>query len=438
MTVHEPDPVAPPHAPSQGSPPPEAGAAGAGGPHPGAPQTGGQTGGPTVVRTDAGAQDGLVKCIRCGATEIAYDIVKATLRCGFCRYEWVSAVTLADLGLDGDIGSLKGVVLGSGSTDIVPSSDEVLTFRCTGCGADVVVDTAHGTQARCHWCRSVLSVNQQVPNGAVPDVLLPFRLPQADAVERVREFVGKRQFYAHPRFRAEFVPENVVGVYMPYLVVDLNAKARLEGQGEHLVRRYTVTIKDANGQERSETRYDADLYDVVREFDLHVDDLTIESSADRRDHGAGARTNNVINTILPFDVENAVRYDSGYLSGFTAERRDTDVDGVREPAFAQAKEIARFRARDMVEFYDRGVRWDHERLTVVGQRWVAAYLPVWLYSYNEVRRNGSSRLHYVAVNGRTGETMGSVPVNHRRLLAVSVAVEAVAAVAALLLVVIGL
>ena len=44
-----------------------------------------------------------------------------------------------------------------------------MTFKCTGCGAEVVIDTNHSTQARCHWCRNKLSMNQQVPNGAVPD-----------------------------------------------------------------------------------------------------------------------------------------------------------------------------------------------------------------------------------------------------------------------------
>ncbi len=421
MTVHEPEAAVPPSAPQPAVLPTEA-----------QPSAGPRPDGPAVVRTDAGASDGLVKCSRCGATEISLNVATGNLRCGFCRYEWASAGTIADLGLDGDIGALRGVVVGSGTAAIVPGTDEVLTFRCSACGADVVVDTAHGTQARCHWCRNTLSVNQQVPNGAVPDVVLPFRLPKDEAITRIREFVGKRRFYAHPTFRAEFVPESVVGVYMPYLVADLNTKARLSGQGERLVRSYTVKVRGADGEERDERRYDADVYDVVREFDLHVDDLTIESSADRRDHGASARTNNIINTILPFDVENAVRYDSNYLSGFTAERRDTDIDDVREPAFAQAKEIARFRALDMIGAYDRGLRWDHQQLEVVGQRWVAAYLPVWLYSYHEVRTNGSSLLHYVAVNGRTGETMGSVPVNRRRLFAVSLVVEAVAAVAALL------
>ncbi|MET0328792.1 MAG: TFIIB-type zinc ribbon-containing protein, partial [Luteimonas sp.] len=39
----------------------------------------------------------------------------------------------------------------------------------------------------------------------------------------------------------------------------------------------------------------------------------------------------------------------------------------------------------------------------------------WLYSYHQPGRNGGM-LHYIAVNGRTGETMGSVPVQHWKLL----------------------
>ena len=39
------------------------------------------------------------------------------------------------------------------------------------------------------------------------------------------------------------------------------------------------------------------------------------------------------------------------------------------------------------------------------------------------KKNEKERLHYVAVNGRTGETMGSVPIDISRLLLVSFIVE---------------
>ena len=264
----------------------------------------------------------------------------------------------------------------------------------------------------------MLSMNQQVPNGAVPDMILPFRMPKEAAVAKINEFVRKRAFFAHPTFKAEFNADNVMGVYLPYMVVDLHARARLTGQGEHQTRTYTVKQNDSD-----ETRYDADVYHVVRDFSIYIDDLTVESSSQRRDQTASRNSNNVINAIMPFDVENSVCYDSNYLTGFTSERRDTNLDDLRATAIVQAQDIARNRANATLTFYDRGVRWDDEQLQVPGERWVSAYLPVWLYSYHQRKSDGTSFCHYVAVNARTGKTMGSVPVNQRRLLLASLAIE---------------
>jgi DNA-directed RNA polymerase subunit RPC12/RpoP len=386
---------------------------------------------PQIIRTDADATDGLTKCARCGATEITLDPATGMLRCGYCRFEWQGTEALTAPGLDGPIGELRGVVLGSGATTI-ESTDTVLTFRCGACGADVVIDTNHSTQARCHWCRNVLSMNQQIPNGAVPDMLLPFSLPKATAVAKINEFVKKRQFFAHPRFKKEFAPENVMGVYLPYMVIDVNAHASMSGVGEHELRRYTVKQGDSR-----ETRYDAAVYQVAREFDLHVNDLTVESSSTRLDQRASENTNNIINSIMPFDTANAVRYDANYLAGFTMERRDSNVDQLMPLARTQAADIARYRCNETIQYYDRGVRWDAERLDVVGERWVSAYLPVWLYGYYERRPNGTSFLHYVAVNGRTGETMGSVPIHKAKLLAVSAVVQVIGSVLGLIILVVG-
>ena len=61
-------------------------------------------------------------------------------------------------------------------------------------------------------------------------------------------------------------------------------------------------------------------------------------------------------------------------------------------------------------------------MNVKGQQWKAAYLPVWLYSYQE-KKGEKSLLHYVAVNARTKETMGSVPIHMPKLFIVSMIIE---------------
>jgi hypothetical protein len=52
------------------------------------------------------------------------------------------------------------------------------------------------------------------------------------------------------------------------------------------------------------------------------------------------------------------------------------------------------------------------------------YLPVWLYSFY-FEENGRAMVHYIAVNGRTGETMGSVPVSQGRLILAALTVGTV-------------
>ena len=201
------------------------------------------------------------------------------------------------------------------------------------------------------------------------------------------------------------------------MVVDVNAHANLIGNGEQLVRKYHV--KNGN---HLETRYDADLYDIGRDFDLTINGLTVESNFDRLNNVSVDKTNNVINAIMPFDIENCVKWDANYLKGYTSERRDTNVEQLKNLVDTQSKDIARHAANDTLESYDRGVAWESEKVDIKGQQWKAAYLPVWLYSYQEIK-NDKKLLHYVAVNARTKETMGSVPIHMPKLLLVSFLVE---------------
>ena len=371
------------------------------------------TQGVKIIQTDIGAENGQTKCPKCGSTVISLNQKNGLLRCNYCRNEFAPNKLE---GMVEDLSTLEGRVVGSGAQNIVADTNDVLTFKCSSCGAEVVINTASASQARCHWCRNTLSVNEQIPNGAIPDALLPFSIPKEDAKKQIEDFVGKRKFFAHPKFKKEFTTENIMGVYFPYMIIDANAHVTLSGQGEHRVRRYVRGI----GQ-NAQTYYDADLYNVEREFDLVINGLTVESNSERTSNSNG-QTNNVINAIMPFDTENCVKYDANYLNGFSSERRNTNIEDLENKVKTQSQDIARFAANESLKNYDRGVKWESENLSTKGQQWKTAYLPVWLYSYQQI--SGSKKLlHYVAVNARTKETMGSVPLHIPKLLLISVFVE---------------
>ena len=363
--------------------------------------------GPGIDTVNESLADGLNRCPKCGSTDVRLRGSTSMLMCLFCRHEWQESRVEEEFGLGEGIDDLEGTVVATGAEAITADADDVMTLTCGGCGADVIVDTAHALNARCHWCRHTLNVNQRTPNGAVPDAVLPFRLTHDEAVEKIREFASKRRLFAHARFKKEFVPENVLGVYLPYLVIDARADAAYVGKGEVQTRRWTEKQGD-----NTVTFYAADVYRVNRSVAFTVDDLTIEGAADRAQFD-GSTTNNIINTVLPFDTKNAVKWNSSYLVGFTSEKRDLDVGDLKPVLEDQLLSIGRSEVHESIAEFDRGVRWEQEQIDVGGSRWVSMYLPVWLYSYYQ---ENTRMLHYIAVNARTGETMGSVPVSQWRLI----------------------
>ncbi|WP_185995095.1 TFIIB-type zinc ribbon-containing protein [Nocardioides campestrisoli] len=371
---------------------------------------------PVINTANERLEDGVNRCPACGATEIQLRVSTSMLICLFCRHEWAEATIEPLVSGEGTLRDLTGTTVASGASDIAADAG-MLTMKCSGCGAEVVVNTSEATSSRCHWCRHVLTVNEQMPNGAVPDAVLPFSLTRDQAVENIKEFAGRRRRFAHRRFLREFTPENVIGAYLPYMVVDCNVSGDVQGVGEVETRRF-------GSRDDSETVYNADVYRVDRHVDFTVDDLTLESSTERANMRAFVNTNNVINTILPFDTKNAVQWNASYLVGYSSERRDADVSALMPSLEHQLLSITRSEVYSSVSQYDRGVRWEAEKVEVHGTKWVSMYLPVWLYSYYH-EEGGSAMVHYIAVNGRTGETMGSVPVSHWRLALAALATGSV-------------
>jgi ribosomal protein S27E len=366
---------------------------------------------PVAIDTSAAElKDGQNHCPKCGATDIRHKHGSDLLICLFCRNEWQGQRVEEEFGLGTGLDELTGTVVASGAGDIKADAASLMSFKCAGCGAEVTVNTQTQMTARCHWCRHVFGVNEQVANGAVPDAVLPFHIKKDDAVARIRQFVDKRRLFALKEFKEQFTPENVSAVYLPYMIVDGRASADVAGQAEIKTAEYTR----GSGNDKK-TYYDADVYQVTRHVDFTVDDLPLESSGERGNLDTKTNTNNIINTILPFDTKNAVKWNASYLTGVSSEKRDRDVEHLRPRLEEQLLSIARAKVEPSTSDYDRGVRWEQESLDVHGTRWVSMYLPVWLYSYQQPGgKNGM--LHYIAVNGRTGETMGSVPVQQWKLI----------------------
>ncbi len=396
-------------------------------PGPSAPQPSGPSGSvedPHVIELKHDPNAGvMIKCPRCGSSDIHYSIEATALVCSNCRTQYNEEILESQVDLTSGIRELRGTVVTELAQNLIDA--ETVTLKCRACGAEVVINANEGVQVRCHWCRNYLSMDSRIRNGAVPDAVAPFQVPREQAIEKIRSFVEARKFFAHPRFKREFQPENVVGVYLPYFVFDGMASAHVWGEGEIQTRRWTEKSGDS-----TVTYYSADVYQVGRAFDMEIDDLLLESSSERGNLSDPSQTNNIINAILPFHVKGARRYNPNYLRGFTSERRDINVDQMGFVVRDRLLSIARARADEMTTRYNRRVRWDGEEVDLHGSRWATVYLPVWLYSYYQ---QSKGLKHFVAVNGQNANVMGSVPVNMVALLLVTLLVMVVGTVIGLMI-----
>ena len=151
-------------------------------------------------------KDGANRCPKCGATDIRQRPGTDLLICLYCRNEWHGQRVEEEFGFGEGLDELTGTVIASGARDIDTDVSSLMTYKCTGCGAEVTVNTESTMTARCHGCRHVFGVNEQVANGAVPDAVLPFHIKKDDAVARIRQFVDKWRMFALKEFKEQFTP----------------------------------------------------------------------------------------------------------------------------------------------------------------------------------------------------------------------------------------
>lgn len=338
----------------------------------------------------------LRRCPNCGASDVSTNTGTGKLRCKFCKHEFEDTAVNSDTP-DKTFENAKGDIVSSGASNIVPGQDVIVTFKCPSCGAEVVVNTAEDLAINCHWCRHALTASHKIPNGAVPDILLPFSLKKEDAIAKMKAWLEQYKSRAGELISGLKL-EDAQGVYFPYMVVDAKALYTAEGKAEQ--------TKSKTGSNST-----VDRYLISREFNLFVDDLTLESSSKRLNQDVAVNSNNVINAIMPFDTEKAVAWNPNYLRGFSSEKRDTNINDLKEVVALQCGDIARQSAKETTEQYDRGVHWTKDHISMKGVSWKAAYLPVWLYSFKNEKKPNDSRIYYIAVNARTGETDGVLPID---------------------------
>jgi hypothetical protein len=236
--------------------------------------------------------------------------------------------------------------------------------------------------------------DNSMSNPLIPDRILPFKITKEEAIQKIEEYLKDKRKHARKEFLQAFNPDEIIPVYFPYMLVDIKAHSNVSGLGE----------VDPTGEVRRGKRT-ITVCNVKKEFDLLIDDLMIESNRASSLNTINT-TNHVISAVSPFDTANCVEFNVNFLNGFSSENRDLDVVELNSKIKAIVEDISSKEVEKMEGNFNRGVLWDYPESEIIGTQWTSALLPVWIYSYYE-KTTGVK--YYIAVNGRTGKTIGSIP-----------------------------
>ena len=281
-------------------------------------------------------------------------------------------------------------------TDTTTDSDESATmdlFSCPSCGAEIVTDSTTAA-TYCYFCHNPVVLTGRLSGKFLPDKVLPFAIDKEQATTQFLEWAQKKWFVPRDFFNKTQV-EKLTGVYFPYWAVDATAEGELNGTGTSL------RIWRVGDIEYTETKQ----YEVFRQGTMHFNEL-IKNALTKNEQKI------MVESVQPFQLEQAVPFKNQYLAGFQAEKRDIEYLTLKPEIQQELATYGEELLSDSVSAYTSFSR-KHRQFEVTEEDNQYVLLPVWLVTYQADDAN--KKTFYYAMNGQTGKVAGILPISYRRL-----------------------
>lgn len=317
------------------------------------------------------------KCPNCGAN-LMYSPTTKKLHCDFCGSD-----------VDIDLTSFAEEIPFSELTKVSHDwKDETRVFSCKNCGARTIVSKTEIAPV-CPYCGTpgVLDENDLV--GLKPNAVLPFLIDVPTAIARFKAWV-KRKFFAPGKFKKSAKPEQIKGNYFPAFTFDSDTFSSYTGR---LGKYYYVTVR-RNGKTYRERR--TRWFNVQGTYSLFFNDVLVYANRSRDEKS--------MRKLLPFDTDNAQKYNEDFIYGFGATQYDRD--GTECWGEAQSRMRGMLQKAILAQYtYDVVASFDLR--TAFGKTtYKYMLLPVYI-GHSKYRK----KLYNFFVNGQNGHIAGKVPVS---------------------------
>ncbi len=322
------------------------------------------------------------KCPCCGGT-LAFDSGVQKMKCPFCDTEFEMETVLSydqDLKMDGG-GEIN---LDAKAPDTEWSESEtagLAVYVCQSCGGEVVGDENLGSTT-CPYCGNNIVVKKQFSGALRPDLVIPFKLDKNTAIANYKKFLEGKPFL--PKlFKSDNHVQEIKGLYVPFWLFDAKADADI---------RYKATksmTRIAGSYNETTTKY----YSITRSGSMTYGGVPVDGSTKMPD--------DMMESIEPYDLSQAVDFQTAYLAGYFADKYDVDSEACKPRAKERIKRSTENAFASTIGGDYTSVVPEASNIELSDVSIKYALLPVWT-----LVTNWNGKLYNFCMNGQTGTFVG--------------------------------
>lgn len=325
------------------------------------------------------------KCPNCGGA-IAFDAASQKVRCPFCDTEF-EFETLQKYDEDIKMTSPDNMNWDTamGSEWNAEERDSVRVYLCESCGGEVVGDAVMAA-AKCPYCDNPIIVKGMLSGELKPDYVIPFKLDKKAAVEGMSKHLKGKKLL--PKiFKSENHIDEIRGIYVPFWLFDADANAHIRYKATKV-----HTWSDSN-YDYTETKY----FSVYRSGDISFAHVPADGSEKMDDE--------MMESIEPFNFNEAVPFRTAYLAGYLADKYDVSEQDNIERVNRRIKNSTETSFASTVRGYS-SVLAEDSNISLSRTNASYALYPVWI-----LNTTWRGEKYTFAMNGQTGRFVGNLPMD---------------------------
>ncbi len=326
------------------------------------------------------------KCPCCGG-QIEFDSKSQQMKCPYCDSEFdVDSLKNYDETLNEQIPEedLRWDTAGSSEWSDA-EAENMSIFSCQSCGGEIIAEQTTAAM-HCPYCGNPVVFMGRLAGELKPDLVIPFKLDKEAAKAALKNHVKGKKLLPNA-FTSENHLDEIKGVYVPVWLFDAEVDADIRYKATR-----TRVWSDSN-YNYTETSY----YALLRSGSIAFDGVPVDGSQKMDD--------TLMESIEPYDLSQAVDFQTAYLSGYLADKYDVSSEQSIERANARIRRSTEESFAATTVGYSSVIAENSSIRLNNGKAKYALY-PVWL-----LNTSWRGQKYTFAMNGQTGKFVGDLPMD---------------------------